>query len=274
MEAAKGKRYAYGHKKIQHPALCLCGCGEYAPVGKKVIEGHIVPGWNKVCACGCNTPVAFGQEFVHGHNARLRTPEQLEEIGKHISETKQANPLTEEQRKHLSEINKGERNPAYGKPVSEELRRKRGASIQAKWDDPDHHKKQAAAIRAVTTDPEWQANVKRKSGPEHPMWRGGVSKLGRGPGWSTGKRKRMKKRDGYKCVLCGKAKADLRFPLSIHHIDYDKQNHDERNLISLCRSCHGRVNGAVEECREFFIQYINNLYGSADSLPLINPMPI
>ena len=30
--------------------------------------------------------------------------------------------------------------------------------------------------------------------------------------------------------------------LHIHHIDYDKYNNDENNLITLCCSCHGKSN--------------------------------
>ena len=30
--------------------------------------------------------------------------------------------------------------------------------------------------------------------------------------------------------------------LCVHHIDYDKENLDFDNLISLCHSCHGKTN--------------------------------
>jgi hypothetical protein len=30
--------------------------------------------------------------------------------------------------------------------------------------------------------------------------------------------------------------------LDIHHIDYDKNNLQENNLISLCQKCHGKTN--------------------------------
>jgi len=29
--------------------------------------------------------------------------------------------------------------------------------------------------------------------------------------------------------------------LDCHHIDYIKKNHDERNLITLCKSCHSKT---------------------------------
>ena len=41
------------------------------------------------------------------------------------------------------------------------------------------------------------------------------------------------KRDGHKCVSCGRKKN-----LVIHHIDRDKSNNTKNNLVTLCWSCH------------------------------------
>jgi hypothetical protein len=40
--------------------------------------------------------------------------------------------------------------------------------------------------------------------------------------------------------------------LPVHHIDYDKKNNDERNLITLCISCHSKTNAN----REYWIEYL------------------
>lgn len=50
----------------------------------------------------------------------------------------------------------------------------------------------------------------------------------------------IKQRDGYKCLNpdCTK-KSKI---LSIHHIDYNKQNCDQKNLITTCISCNSRAN--------------------------------
>lgn len=31
--------------------------------------------------------------------------------------------------------------------------------------------------------------------------------------------------------------------LCVHHIDYDRDNMDESNLITCCRFCHGKMHG-------------------------------
>lgn len=44
------------------------------------------------------------------------------------------------------------------------------------------------------------------------------------------------KRDNFTCYLCKK-----QISLVVHHIDYNKQNNDPQNLITLCISCHGKT---------------------------------
>lgn len=52
----------------------------------------------------------------------------------------------------------------------------------------------------------------------------------------------IRNRDGRKCFICKNKEEDNRL-LDIHHIDYDKRNNREINLVSLCRKCHMRTNG-------------------------------
>ena len=44
-------------------------------------------------------------------------------------------------------------------------------------------------------------------------------------------------RDNYTCQLCGKTSG-----LCPHHIDYNPENMDDSNLVTLCKSCNGHVN--------------------------------
>jgi hypothetical protein len=54
--------------------------------------------------------------------------------------------------------------------------------------------------------------------------------------------KKLKKeifnRDGGTCQICSKLITNGH---SIHHIDYNKENNEEKNLILLCRSCHSKT---------------------------------
>jgi len=51
------------------------------------------------------------------------------------------------------------------------------------------------------------------------------------------KRNEIIERDDNKCRMCF-SKLDL----CVHHIDYDKNNNIEKNLITLCRKCNLKVN--------------------------------
>ena len=54
----------------------------------------------------------------------------------------------------------------------------------------------------------------------------------------------IRNRDGRTCLLCGKPECENGEKLSVHYIDYDKQNLDDANLVSLCRRCHSTTNGS------------------------------
>ena len=52
------------------------------------------------------------------------------------------------------------------------------------------------------------------------------------------KRDSIRKRDNYRCQECFRHQNELQRKLSIHHIDFNKNNNSNKNLISLCNSCH------------------------------------
>lgn len=55
----------------------------------------------------------------------------------------------------------------------------------------------------------------------------------------------------YKCGIC---EADIKYTEPhLHHIDYNKQNCDTKNLIFLCSRCHGKTNSN----RAFWQNFLN-----------------
>lgn len=73
-------------------------------------------------------------------------------------------------------------------------------------------------------------------------------------------REKIRKRDGYKCQLCGVSQKKCRRKLDVHHIDYDPSNFQEWNLISLCSKCNGKVNFNRKKWTRFFKVFIKKLY--------------
>ncbi len=103
-------------------------------------------------------------------------------------------------------------------------------------------------------------------GEYHPNWNGGTSYNPDYP-WSFKQtRKRIIERDGNKCAMCQKTRHTMKHSmqykrdLAVHHIDYNKSNSDEKNLVALCYSCHGKTNYNRESWIPFFKTYIQNLY--------------
>jgi len=81
---------------------------------------------------------------------------------------------------------------------------------------------------------------------KNPLYIDGRSYIPYPKEFSKALRKKILKRDKYKCKKCGminkKHLKKYKRNLHIHHIDYDKTNCKENNLITLCFDCNIRVN--------------------------------
>jgi hypothetical protein len=99
------------------------------------------------------------------------------------------------------------------------------------------------------------------SGEEHPAYIHGEShSVNYGDSWTNDLKKEIRERDGWCCRACGKTNEENRkesgYQLNVHHIKphwkWDSKEHREmnspNNLISLCNSCHGRVEGKWQNC--------------------------
>lgn len=88
--------------------------------------------------------------------------------------------------------------------------------------------------------------------PEEELERRSIAFMGeKNPRWIDGRRRReyprafyyirenILERDSYECQACYESLRNRK--KAIHHIDENKKNNKESNLISLCQSCHGKV---------------------------------
>lgn len=76
-------------------------------------------------------------------------------------------------------------------------------------------------------------------GEKNHNWNGGTGKDPYSFDFDKKLKTKIKKRDNYTCQLCGTTEKKK---LSVHHIDYNKKNSSEDNLITLCNSCNAKVN--------------------------------
>jgi len=109
-------------------------------------------------------------------------------------------------------------------------------------------------------------NAHRPCGAKHHAWRGGISFEPYPVTWTRSFKKEIHKRDGHACALCGKTKEPCSRKLSVHHIDYDKENLDPDNLILLCGRCHGVTNTD----REFWTEWLGQLIANHTSKECAN----
>lgn len=85
---------------------------------------------------------------------------------------------------------------------------------------------------------EWRNDSKKE---HNPAWKGGISNSPYSFNFNEELRELIRKRDNYKCQICGCKSKKYSHKLSIHHIDYNKQNDNPKNLIALCSSCHHKT---------------------------------
>lgn len=94
----------------------------------------------------------------------------------------------------------------------------------------------------------------RMTGEGNSNWQEGIGKLPYEWRFNTRLKRKIKERDGFKCKLCGKNAKEIKkrrgCGLAVHHIDYNKQNNEESNLITLCHHCHGFTHYNREEWKK------------------------
>ena len=102
------------------------------------------------------------------------------------------------------------------------------------------------------------ARIGKYGGDKSPGWRGGKSFESYGLEFNNSLREQIRIRDNLRCQECFRHQDELRtetnrpYKLNVHHIDYDKKNNNQNNLISLCRNCHMQTNFNRDDWTRYF----------------------
>lgn len=150
-----------------------------------------------------------------------------------------------------SAVRLGKKHPHRGVARTQETRDKIRAAKQGRKLSPEAHANMRTAQqkRRETQKvlPETCAKIRAAKlgrprpnirGPKHPRWQGGISREPYGWDFNDELKEEVRRRDGYKCQMCGAPQVECRTALPVHHIDYNKTNNSPVNLIALCTSCH------------------------------------
>lgn len=101
-----------------------------------------------------------------------------------------------------------------------------------------------------------------KMGKLNNNWNNGVSFLPYTSDFTVQLKDSIRKRDDYICQNCGMTEKEhlivVGRVLTIHHIDYNKMNCDEDNLITTCMGCNTRANTDRDYWYAYFSYIMEN----------------
>lgn len=95
-----------------------------------------------------------------------------------------------------------------------------------------------------------------KDPTKHPQYINGASFESYTLAFTESLKTSIRDRDNRECQLCHKKEIELKRKLDVHHIDYNKKNCNETNLISLCLKCHRKTNGNRIYWLQYFIKFM------------------
>jgi hypothetical protein len=140
-----------------------------------------------------------------------------------------------------------------GKKKSIETRKRMCKAQKGKVFSEETRRRMSEAHKGVPLSKETRRRMgEARKGERSPNWQGGISFYPYPIEWKESLRESIRERDGYTCQLCGDHQDELDRRLHVHHIDYDKDNLNPENLISLCCSCHMKTNHNREDWYDYF----------------------
>lgn len=114
-------------------------------------------------------------------------------------------------------------------------------------------RRNAEAIEIALNRPEVrEKKSKAVQGKNNPNYIDGRTHRPYSPSFNKQLKEFIRQRDGYVCQKCSRTEIENGRKLSVHHIDYNKENSLPSNLISLCQWCNGMVNSNRKKWIRYF----------------------
>ena len=226
-------------------------------------EFYVLPhkkrrGLGKFCSHKCYGLDKRGKKLSEEHKQKIgEATKQMWEEGvfdaPHIREayaeqgrSTKGSKRTDEQREQMSEARKGKdvshlhtpeaiekrRQKLLGRKQSPESNRKRSVALKGR-EFSDMHRQRLSDAGRMREDIQ---------GENSSWWRGGVEDDPYPDEFTPYLKRKIRKRDNHECQCCGVNVYRSRFG-HVHHIDGNKQNCDDKNLVLVCMSCHNSIHG-------------------------------
>ena len=227
--------------------LCSCECGGE----KEVKTSDLLGGY--VASCGCRKHIKGRHNSkwvdrieVRCANPKCNKPKLVYPARKALYGLLFCNTKCHGEYARITEERKGTNSPRYKERLNVACAYcGKGMSV-TQW-------RKAAYKNNFCKGTDCQAKWKSENqlGSQNGNWRGGLSFEPYPVTWNFRLREMIRERDGRTCQVCGTKENGTR--LSVHHIDYDKANIAQQNLVALCHGCHVNTNSRREEWIKFFL---------------------
>ena len=108
--------------------------------------------------------------------------------------------------------------------------------------------------------------IGKYGGINHPNFNNWSSREPYGVGFNNKFKEYIRKKFNYRCQECFRHQDELfykngkKYSLIVHHINYNKRNNDENNLIPLCHSCHTQTNYGRDDWINYFQNRLNGAW--------------
>ncbi len=110
----------------------------------------------------------------------------------------------------------------------------------------------AKGVRFCSRECQGIAKRAENSGQKNGRYVHGQADLPYPMGFTTRLKRHVRDRHDGKCALCGSDEVgNGKRAMDVHHIDYNKENLDQWNLVPLCRVCHGKMHGSAPSRKEW-----------------------
>jgi len=204
--------------------------------------------WNhNQLSCLCCVCKAKRGEYKGKNNPASRP-----EVREKIADALKGKPKTEKHKKAMRGISHGLKGKTYeercGIEIARRMREERRRPMKEMRASHPHPR----GMLGKTQSEEWRKNHSQMMSLEnHPNWKGGKSYEPYTLEFSKELKLKIRVRDNFTCQFCG-IKENGRAH-DVHHINYDKKNCNELNLITLCNRCNITANFYREEWELCFV---------------------
>lgn len=149
---------------------------------------------------------------------------------------------------------------------SKEFRDKISKSSTERWKDPEYKKRVSASIKIAYQNPDVRAKV---SGENSNFFRTGKGRQEYPREFNSALKETIRRRDDYMCQMpdCYALQSGKAFP--VHHIDHNRNNNIESNLITLCPRCHVETTLGDRDYFETLLTELQIMRGIISSPPSI-----